>query len=174
MKIRLVRFNLYLLLFFIVLDLGCNTPLEHHKKDKEASTLHLFVASKAQSGGTPIYRQSPIMLSVDREPFLTEADLDSASLIDLPGGFAIRTQFNGHAAMLLQEVTVSRKGKYIAIQSFFGEDRWLAAPLIDHNISNGELVFTPDASREESERIVRGLSNVVVDIKKNESSVFKQ
>ncbi len=33
-------------------------------------------------------------------------------------------------------------------------------PRINRRISNGELVFTPDATREEAERIVKGVNNV--------------
>ena len=38
--------------------------------------------------------------------------------------------------------------------------RWLAAPVISHRISDGVLVFTPDATREEAEEIALGLNNV--------------
>jgi hypothetical protein len=176
MKIWPLPFNIYLLLFLMGISFGCNTPhesktAEEKKKAKEASTLRLYLEEPHagdHSGGVPIYRQSPIMISVDREPFLTEADLQSASVIDVRGGFQIRAQFNGHATLLLENVTVSHKGQRIAIESFFGEMRWLGAPVITHRISNGEIVFTPDATREESERIVRGLSNVVAKIVEKE------
>ena len=52
----------------------------------------------------------------------------------------------------------------IAIFSQFGEEmkdyRWLAAPVINRRISDGVLVFTPDATREEAEEIALGLNNV--------------
>ena len=53
----------------------------------------------------------------------------------------------------------------------FGEkgkqSRWLAAPQFTRLISNGILQFTPDASREETEEIAKGLNNIA---KKNESN----
>ena len=44
------------------------------------------------------------------------------------------------------------------------EARWLAAPRISQRIKDGVLVFTPDATREEAERIVRGLNNVAIKL----------
>jgi hypothetical protein len=45
---------------------------------------------------------------------------------------------------------------------------WLAAVLIRQRISNGLFRFTPDASRAEGNRIVRGLRNVIGKEKKKE------
>ena len=168
MKTSLARFNIYLLLAAVVLGWGCKTP-EERKRSKEASTLRVYLEVSRggdHSSGVPIYRQNPIRIEVEREPLLTEADLAHASVVDLPGGFAIEAQFNGHGALILEGATVAHRGQHLAIQSDFGEHRWLAAPLITHRITNGGLVFTPDASREEAERIVRGLTNVVFKIRK--------
>jgi hypothetical protein len=174
MKSRLVRFNIYLVLLSLAWSAGCKTP-EERKHAKEASTFRVYLDSghaSDHSSGVTVYRDNPMRISVEREPFLTEADLDSAAVIDMPGGFGIRAQFNGHGALVLEGVTVAHKGQHLAIQSHFGQTRWLAAPLITHRISNGELVFTPDATREEADRIVRGVTNVVAKIKKNSSSLF--
>src|SRR5689334_11063955 len=143
MKIRLVPFNIHLCVLLMGLLLGCKTG-EERKKSKEASTLRLYLESDegGHSGGVSVYRASPVQLSVDREPFLTEADLESAAVVEARGGFALQAQFNGHGALVLEGVTVAHKGRHIAIQSFFGESRWLAAPLITRRIANGELVFT--------------------------------
>ena len=43
---------------------------------------------------------------------------------------------------------------------------WLAAPMTNKRISDGVLVFTPDASREEADRIVLGLNNVAKEAQK--------
>src|SRR4051812_42544001 len=112
MKIRLARFNLYLLLL-TVFACGCKTG-EERKHAKEASTMRFFLESGSSSafhtGGVPIYRASPVMVSIDREPFLTEADLDTAAVVDARGGFSIRAQFNGHGALVLEGVTVAHRG----------------------------------------------------------------
>jgi hypothetical protein len=50
----------------------------------------------------------------------------------------------------------------------FGRDpRWLAAPQITKHLSAGVFTFTPDATREEAERIVTGLNNVAEKVKKD-------
>jgi len=172
MKFRLAPFNIYLLLMLSMIIGGCKTT-EERKHGKEASTLRLFLESGRDASdhgsGVPIYRAHPMRVNTEREPFLTEGDLDSAEVVDLPGGFAIKAQFNGHGAMVLETVTVAHKGQHVAVQSHFGETRWLAAPVLTRRISNGEFVFTPDATREESERIVRGLKNIVAKLKKKEN-----
>jgi len=168
MKIRLSPFNIYLLLFCSMVLLSCRSP-EERKHLKEASTLRVFLEAEHGSmdgSAVTIYRQNPIHLSLEREPILSEVDLETASVLDLPGGYGIQAQFNGHAALVLEGATTGHKGRHLAIQSHWDETRWLAAPLITHRISNGNLVFTPDATREECERIVRGLTNVVHIIKK--------
>ena len=38
------------------------------------------------------------------------------------------------------------------------DGRWLAAPIIQRRIASETLVFSPDASREETEKWVAGLS----------------
>jgi len=173
MNIRVASFNIYyLLLFLLSCSAGCKTA-EEREKSKEAASLRLFLETKrggmGHTGGVPVYRENPVYYNIEREPFLTEADLDTAEVVEARGGFAIRAQFNGHAAMVLESVTVAHMGQHIVVQSDFGQLRWLAAPLITHRIPNGELTFTPDASREESERIVRGLTNVIHEIKKKDS-----
>jgi hypothetical protein len=45
---------------------------------------------------------------------------------------------------------------------------WLAAVLIRDRISDGLFRFTPDASREEGNRIVRGLRNVIAEGSKDD------
>jgi hypothetical protein len=162
MKIRLALFNIYFCLVFVtVLAISCRTP-EERRQAKEASTIRVFLArAGGKDGNATIYRQTPMEFRVEREALLSEADLEAASVIEVPGGFAISAQFDGHGAMKLEGATVAHKGEHFAIQSNFGETRWLAAPVINRRISNGQLVFTPDATREEADRIVRGLTNVV-------------
>jgi hypothetical protein len=167
MKIRLAPFNIYLLVLAAALFAASCKTAEERKQSKEASTIRVFVAKGGlKDGNVTVYRQNPLTLRVDKEPLLSEGDLETASVVDMPGGYAINAQFNGHGALVLEGATVAHKGQHLAIQSDFGERRWLAAPVITRRISNGALVFTPDATREEAERIVRGLTNVVRQMKK--------
>jgi hypothetical protein len=175
MKSRLCTFNLYFILLCCFIVPACKTTepprtKEEKKKDDQASTIRLHLEVNRDgtpyNSGVPIYRGSPFLVNIERNPFLNEIDLQQASVVDAVGGFMIHLQFNRHGALILENVTTSYKGKRIAVHSNFGESRWLAAPIIQRNVSDGTLVFTPDATREEAERIVRGLNNLVAAIKK--------
>ena len=174
MKIRWSAFNLYLL--SAALLVGCKSPQEkidaaearRQKKELTAVRVHLEA-----SGGTPrraqvvsILRNSPILIKVESDSFLDERDLEHASLIDYMGGFLIQIQFNEHGTLVLDTLSTANKGKRIAIMCDFGQQRWLAAPVLSHRITDGTITFTPDATREEAERIVRGLNNTITKIKK--------
>jgi hypothetical protein len=171
MVFRLHSFNIYLLLLVLGLLPACKTTTADGKKrSKEISTLRLYL--EVNSDGTPhnsgvaVYRGKPTMVNVNKEPILTEGDVQEAAVVEALGGFVIKIQFNRHGSLVLENTTTAYRGRRIAIQSQFGESRWLGAPLIASRITNGTYVFTPDASREEAERIVRGLNNVAAQIKK--------
>jgi len=159
------RFNTYLLfLFAALLACGCSST---KKKDEPLSTLRIHMETTAApmdfSINVPVYRAKPVPITVDKEPFLTELNVASAKVADVMGGFALQIEFNHSGAMLLEQYTTANPGRHIAIYSMFGktkeDSRWLGAPIITRHISNGVLAFTPDASREESERIALGLNN---------------
>ena len=127
----------------------------------------------------PIGRDKPVLLNVERLPFLTEEHVSEARMIEAVGGPAIRVQLNHRGTLLLEVYTVANHGRRIAIFSQFvspldpeaTQSRWLAAPMISHKISDGILLFTPDASREEIRQIVFGLNNVA---KRNENAPGQQ
>lgn len=176
MKIRSDRFNTYFLLAAVlVAAVGCQTA-EQKEKDvkKQLSTLRIHL--EVNPDGTqakdpvPVFRESPLLVQISKSPFLTEADVEGAKLMEVMGGFAIQVQVNRRGIFLLEQYTTANKGRRMVIFSQFGvtpaEARWLAAPLIKQRIADGFLVFTPDATRAESERIVRGLNNVAAKNKK--------
>ena len=168
MNIRWCWFNIYLALALALAGVcGCKTSGEANPK-KLLSTLRLHL--EASRDGTksnepvPIYREKPVMVNVDKMPFLTEANVAEAKVIDVVGGFALRIQFDHPGTALFEEYTVANRGRRIAVFTQFGEKikdvRWLAAPVISRRISNGVFTFTPDATREECEEIAAGLNNV--------------
>lgn len=169
MKIWIARFNIYLLIVVAGLQTGCKTT-EEKQRNKEAATLRFHLEINAdgteRNRGVPIYRDRPVLVNVVRDPFLTEGDILTASVVDVLGGFSIQIKFDQHGTLVLDMVSAANKGKRIGIQSLFVESRWLAAPIITRRIQDGVLIFTPDASREEAERIVRGVNNVVQKLKK--------
>jgi hypothetical protein len=165
MKIGFWAFNTYLLLLAALMS-GCQT----NKKDKELSTFRIHVETNpdgsAQNGPVTIGRSDPFVVNVENAPFITEAHVESGSVIDGLGGFQIMVQLNRQGTWLLEQYSLASREKRAAIFSNFGQARWLAAPKLSRRISDGVLVFTPDATREEAERIVRGINNMVKQIKK--------
>jgi hypothetical protein len=184
MKIRFVRFNIYFILLLIALGTGCETTDNKasggkKKKGKEASTLRLHLEVNADgtpyNSPVPVYRADPVMVNVNKTPFLNEGDIQEAQVVETVGGFALRIQFDPHGLLVLDSVTGTYRGSRIAILSHFTEaPRWIAAPRIAHRITDGVLTFTPDATREEAERIARGLNNVAIELEKQKKPEKKK
>lgn len=166
------RFNTYLLLAALLAGAGCQTAESEKKKEISTFRVHLSMPSNsAQPGQTvSVFRENPLFLTVEPRPFLTEMQVASAAVLDVMGGYVLQVQFDRRGMWLLEQYTVANKGRHLAIFSQFGttadESRWLAAPAIQKGIGDGSLVFTPDASREEAERIVHGLLNFARDKQK--------
>jgi hypothetical protein len=167
------RFNIYFvggLLALVLAGNGCKSS-EEDKKSKEAATLrfHLEVPQLPNGRSMPveIFRASPFKLNVLSEPFLDEGDIERVIVVEeATGGFALQVKFNDHGRLVLQSTTVGHRSRRIAIYSTWTETRWLAAPVIERPYSDGMIVFTPDASREEAERIARGVNNLIAEAKK--------
>ena len=171
MMIRLTRFNVYLLLTLAAAALcGCKTD-ESRRKDT-FSTLKIQVEVNPEetknSEVAAIGRHHPVLINVDPVPLLTQVHVKSAKVVDTPGGFALTVEFGRKGVWLLEQFSVSNRGKRFGIFSKFVEPpghilnagRWLAAPRINQRIHDGVLTFTPDATREEAEEIARGLTNM--------------
>ena len=164
------RFNICLLLLAAVLAAGCQT---HGKKDKEVSTLRVHMETIPDmlsfSRTVEVFRAHPVSITVDTSPFLTEANVASAKVVESTNaGFDLQIHFDRRGTWLLEEYTTSNPGRHMAIFSEFGErlkhSRWLAAPIIRRRISDGILTFTPDATKEEAEQIAAGLNAVAKKI----------
>ena len=170
MKFRFALINMFLCLA-VLFTASCKTT-DDKKKSKEASVIRLFLESSPTDSlhttTASVYREQPVLIHIDIEPILTEGDLDEANLTPALGSHAIRLQFNRHGTWILESYTTRYNGRRLAIFANFGQSRWLAAPTINRPIKNGEFIFTPDATFEESERIVHGLNNMIAEIKKKE------
>lgn len=167
MKIKSVWFNTYLALgAALLLCGGCETK---NKKDVTIIELHQEVKSDGFSDNmsVPVYRQNPIYVNVDKSPFLDSADLDDAAIVDSLGGFEIQLKFNWRGTEVLRSVTTSNRGGRVGVFCVFGKTRWLASPQIQFPIKDGILTFTPDATREEAERIVKGIKEMTIQMKKD-------
>jgi hypothetical protein len=165
------RFNIYLLLALgLALAPGCQTTEE----EQEHATLRVHLESIRQSAEystrVPVYRAKPVLVTVDKGPFLTEANVAEAQVIEVLGGFDLQIKFDRQGTWLLESYSAANAGKRIAIFSLFGgkttnQSRWLGAPVLPGRITSGVLAFPPDASRAETELLVLGLNNAA---KKNE------
>ena len=166
MKFGFTVFNIYLLCL-IALATGCSSA---RKKEKELSTLRFHLETNPdgtqRNAAVMIGRKDPFPVNIEKQPFLTEAHLQHASVIDALGGHQIMLQFDRQGTWLLEQYSTAAREKRVAISSAFPEARWLAAPRIGRRIADGVFVFTPDASREEADRIVRGLNLMVKEIAK--------
>ncbi len=174
MKIRLVTFNTYLLA--ALLFAGCQSAqekreaAESRKQKKELTTIRFHLEAAGDTTGraepVPIFRAAPVLVNVIKDSFLDERDVIKAMLVDNVGGFSIQIQFDDHGTFVLDTVSASNKGKRFAIMTEATDRRWLAAPIILRRISDGVFTFTPDATREEAIRIVRGLNNTSDKLRK--------
>ena len=140
-------------------------------KKKEATEMRLFIEATPDNTGrnAPITvgRQDPFVINVENQSFLDEASIKQAWVVDSMGGFQIMLQFDRRGTWLLEQYSVANRGRRIAIVANFGQRRWLGAPVVANPIKDGLLTFTPDASREEAERIVRGLNEVAKQLQKH-------
>ena len=166
MNSRFFRFNIYLLSLLALFGAGCQMTAK-----KLGSTLELHVEvnpdGTANNGPVPIGRGDvSFHVNVENAPFLMEGNVEQAFVVDALGGFQIMVQFDRKGTLLLEQYSTAYKGKRVAILSEFGEVRWLAAPLMANRITDGALIFTPDATREEADRIVNGLNYVAKEVKK--------
>jgi preprotein translocase subunit SecD len=171
MSIRPARFNIIFpsaaSLLLLVL-LGCAST---SNQDKFA-TLRLHLETNRdktdKTQAVPIYRAQTFLVNVESSPFVTEANISEARIIESMGGFAIELKFERRGRWLLENASTANRGKRCAIHASFkdpndkkhGIQRWLAAPVLAQPISNGVLTFTPDASREEAEQLVLGLNKL--------------
>ena len=143
---------------------GCQTD----KKNKEVSALRVHIEANTSDPGTTqtisVVHDDPVLITIEKEPILTEANLIQSRVIDSHGGIAIQIQFDESSTLVLEQYSAANPGKHFVIWGQWGEKaanaRWLAAQLITHHIAGGILSFTPDISREEADRLVLGLNNV--------------
>lgn len=164
MKLRFGRFNYYLGCVVLCLIAGCASGLVG--RQKEESFLQFFTEAQSEAGDRTavitVCRSSPVPVRVNKQAFLDSRDLADAAVLDQVGGFAVALRFTARGTLVLEQITTAHRGARIVIYGMFPGGRWLAAPMIPRRITDGVLVFTPDATHEEAERLVRGLNNMAI------------
>jgi preprotein translocase subunit SecD len=166
-------FNLYLLGLVISLTAACGCQ-STGKKDDHLAMIRIHVENRAQllgSGETvTVLRSHPVLVTINNEPFLTDANIVAAVLLETPGGVAVEIKLDEIGTYTLEQYTAAYAGKHLAIFGQWNEkvadSRWLAAPLINHRIADGVLAFTPDCSPEEAKQLVVGLNNMAKEVAK--------
>ena len=164
-------FNLYLVALVLVgVVCGCKTEKSKAKKISAFLRMHEEVPPNpaGRSETVVVHRAPEIKMTIDKEAFLTSSMVKEAKVVDVVGGFALQLEFNRRGSWLLEQYTLSGRGRHIAIFCQFmnegeeklNEGRWLAAPRVSNIITNGQMTFTPDATRAEADQIVKGLNNV--------------
>ena len=168
MKFRITAFNIYLLALICAWAAGCHSMERKQKNKLSTLRLHLEVNRDGteRNERVPIFRENPVWVNVEKKPFLTEADLVEAKLIEELDAFSIQLRFDRRGRMLLENVSATNNQKHYAIYSQFPEPRWLGAPKFTRRIAEGTITFVPDATREEAARIVRGLNEVAKEVRK--------
>ena len=171
MKIRFAAFNTYLALLALLAPLlgGCLTT--RSEKKQEASLrfyleTNLDGTDRSQAMSIKIGRADSFPMVIETRCFLTEFNIDHVSVIDTPGGFGLSIQFDREGGFILDQYSTAHKGRRAAIAAEFGELRWIGAPVLRDRISNGLFVFTPDTTREEAEKIARGVNVVAEKVRK--------
>ena len=172
MKFRSVRFNSYFCVLFVALLTACEStdPSGSKKVASDVATLRIHLETHRDPMG------SSRQISVDREhpktffvtpPMLSEQNLTAARLWEGAGEeFAIHLQFDIDGIRTLEMLSMSYRGKRLAIGSQFPEPRWIGTARMDRRIADGTLLFRPDATREEAVKIVRLLNNTVKKLEK--------
>jgi hypothetical protein len=173
MKFRWDRFNIYLvLLSAALLASGCHSARSEEKK--QVATLRLYVETHpdASKRSTQISIRG-FNLNVESEPFVSEANIKEAKIVDVVGGFEISIQLDRQGSWLLEQYTAAHRRQHLAVFSQWttfpdkklNGGRYIAAPYIPTHITDGHLTFTPDATRQEADSIVLGLNHVAEKIK---------
>jgi len=172
MKSWFVPFNIYLLAALCIFGAGCHTKSSStSSQKKKMSTLRLFLEGDSLENagmGNVQVTHDKIPFIIDRDPFLDEADVAGASLVNGIGGPEIQVVFSEHGTLMLDMTTTANKGKHIIVMTQFPKTHWIAAPLITKRLPNGIFRFTPDSdlTQDDLKRIVDGL-NIVA--KKNKT-----
>lgn len=158
------RFNSYFLALALALAGGVGFGCKTTSGKAPQTTLRVHAQATDNSGFTrriKVFRAFPADMVVEQSHLLTEAEVKDAAVVETLGGFALQIKLGSRGQWLLDHHSSLHLGRRLAIFATFGPDgkqaRWLAAPILSRRISDGVLLFTPDATREEAELIVAGL-----------------
>ena len=153
MKTWIGWFNIYFTLAAVFFAAGCGTTDPSHSK-KEQKTLRLYLEcshAELTHVGTVLVTRDKVPFMVDREPFLDEADIIKAALVEDPSGdgtFSIQVGFNEHGSLILEMMTTSNKGRHIVVFSQFPKpgEKQPKVRRQNHNNPDDEAVAEKEAA----------------------------
>ncbi|MGE3308597.1 MAG: hypothetical protein AB7O66_01410 [Limisphaerales bacterium] len=136
------------------------------KKPKLIKNIRVYLETKhdieERSLPAVVGRSSPMKFMVEKLPILNEVHVESARLLDQRGSFQVQIKFNSLGSRILESYTAAAAGRHLLIMTEIDDEgRWIAAPLIRRRLGDGKLVFSPDATREQMDLLVRGLNELV-------------
>lgn len=172
MKFGLGRINTYFSALAAALLLGCETTnsTTGKKGDTELSSLRVHLETHPDNIGMSRkidVGPEPLQSFSVAGPALGEMHLLAAQLWEgTAGEYAIHLQFDRSGVQMLEMYSMSYRGKRLAIFSQFPQPRWVGTVRMDRRIADGALLFRPDATRDEAQRIVSGLNKAVAKLKK--------
>jgi hypothetical protein len=169
MKVLARQFNIYLTLAVLLgLAGGCETSSssKSKKEKQQVAALRVHIETTPDPLGSSqqitVLRSDPVLVTIKREPILSEANIIKAKIIEAQGGFALEIKFDENGTWMLEQYSAANPGRHFVIYGQWSEKssdgRWLAAPLISRRNGSGTLAFTPDCSREEADLLVPGLN----------------
>jgi len=178
MKLLARRFNIYLALA-VLLGLGLRLPDRQENINRRPA--------RAYRGESRPHRRKPehfrAALQSCARHHQTRTDFVGSQHrqrqgLQRHGRFCPRVQIRRNGTWLLEQYSAANPGAHFVIFGQWGkkngDGRWLADPFIGRRISNGTLVFTPDCSREEADRLVLGLNEIAKKTTKKYSNDFSR
>src|SRR5215203_379674 len=138
MKIRPMCFNTYLWMPLLLLLTGGCLSTRSEKRAEASLRFHLEANLDNTDRTQPVAvgRSAPFAMGIETRAFLTEFNVERASVVVAPGGFALSVQFDREGTWILEQYSTAHKGKRAAIAAEFGELRWIGAPILRDRISN--------------------------------------
>ncbi len=166
-------FHLVVLTVMTCSLVSCSTTNENGVKesrdpDKQLGLLRIYLEiheDGIRSQRVQVLRSAPFEVVVDRNPILTEANLDSISVKHNELGMFIELQADRRGSWLLESYTATNTGRRLVISAAFPEMIWLAAPIIRARVADGVIRFAPDATVEEAKQLEIAVMNSIRKIK---------
>src|SRR5881396_3349347 len=114
MKTRFFRFNTYLpfgLCAMLAVAVGCFSSSKKEKKEEDPSkqelaSLRLYLEvnpdGSDRNGMIAVGRQAPFTVNVEKKAFLTEFNIEKASVVESYGGFSISIRYDKEGSWILE------------------------------------------------------------------------